>query len=535
MNSSILSLITFLPMAGVLILIFLPKNRESLLKWVALIISVLSFILSIRLFILFDGNQSGMQFVEHFKWLTFGDFKIDYHLGVDGISILLVMLTTFLTPIVLLSGWTTIKERLKEYLVFMLALETGMLGVFLSLDLVFFYVFWELMLIPMYFIIGIWGGARRIYAAVKFFIYTMAGSVLMLLAIIFLYTQYKTLDITQLGGLINLPLDTEKWLFAAFFLAFAIKVPLFPLHTWLPDAHVEAPTPGSVILAGVLLKMGTYGLLRFCIGFFPKSAYYFKTPVAILAVIGITYGALVSLVQRDMKKLVAFSSVSHLGFVVLGLFAANTIGIQGGIIQMVNHGLSTGALFLIVGMLYERRHTRMISEFGGLSKSMPIFATVFMIAALSSLGLPGLNGFVGEFNILLGSFISIFYDNKVFAVIAGTGVIFAAAYILWWFKRTMFGSISKEENRNIKDLSVREIFYIVPVLILIIWIGVYPMTFMSKTEATVNRMTDKINRELGLKEPEKLNHLNLYSLSAGHDSLPGRSAKGNEKGQEARR
>jgi NADH-quinone oxidoreductase subunit M len=283
------------------------------------------------------------------------------------------------------------------------------------------------------------------------------------------------------------------------------------------------------------LKMGTYGLLRFCIGFFPKSAYYFKTPVAILAVIGITYGALVSLVQRDMKKLVAFSSVSHLGFVVLGLFAANTIGIQGGIIQMVNHGLSTGALFLIVGMLYERRHTRMISEFGGLSKSMPIFATVFMIAALSSLGLPGLNGFVGEFNILLGSFISIFYDNKVFAVIAGTGVIFAAAYILWWFKRTMFGSISKEENRNIKDLSVREIFYIVPVLILIIWIGVYPMTFMSKTEATVNRMTDKINRELGLKEPEKLNHLNLYSLSAGHDSLPGRSAKGNEKGQEARR
>jgi NADH-quinone oxidoreductase subunit M len=374
-------------------------------------------------------------------------------------------------------------------------------------------------LIPMYFIIGIWGGKRRIYAAVKFFIYTMVGSVLMLLAIIFLYAQYKTLDITLLSSAINLPLDTEKWLFAAFFLAFAIKVPLFPLHTWLPDAHVEAPTPGSVILAGVLLKMGTYGLLRFCIGFFPQSAYYFKTPIAILAVIGITYGALVSLVQRDMKKLVAFSSVSHLGFVVLGLFAVNTIGIQGGIIQMINHGLSTGGLFLIVGMLYERRHTRLIAEYGGLSKVMPVFAAVFMITALSSLGLPGLNGFVGEFNILLGSFKSIFYDNVIFAVIAGTGVILAAAYILWWFKRVMFGPITNEENKKLKDLSARELIYIIPVLILIVWIGVHPMTFMSKTEATVIRMVENINRKLDLKEPDRLNRLDLNFPSNVHGSI----------------
>lgn len=521
MNSSILSLITFLPAAGAAVIFFLPKTMGKAMKWTALAFSTLSFLLSVHLFLLFDGTQSGMQFVQQAKWLVFGDFHINYRLGVDGVSILLVMLTTFLTPIVLLSGWETIKDRLKEYYAFMLALETGMLGVFLSLDLVLFYIFWEIMLIPMYFIIGIWGGPRRIYAAVKFFIYTMVGSVLMLLGIIFLYTQYKTLDITQLASMINLPLDTEKWLFAAFFLAFAIKVPIFPLHTWLPDAHVEAPTPGSVILAGVLLKMGTYGLLRFCIGFFPKSAYYFKTPIAILAVIGITYGALVSLIQRDMKKLVAYSSVSHLGFVVLGLFAANTIGIQGGIIQMINHGLSTGGLFLIVGMLYERRHTRQIAEFGGVSKVMPVFAVVFMITALSSLGLPGLNGFVGEFNILLGSFKSIFYDNVVFAIIAGTGVILAAAYILWWFKRVMFGPVTNEENRKLKDLSARELVYIIPVLILIIWIGVHPMTFMSKTEATVTKMVENINKQLDLKEPDKLNRIDLNLPIPSQDPLPG--------------
>lgn len=533
MNSLILSLITFLPAAGAAAVLFIPKTREKAMKWTAFSFSILCFLASVILFIQFDGTQAGMQFVEKQDWLLFGDLKIDYHLGVDGISILLVMLTAFLTPIVLISSWDTIKERLKEYLVFMLALETGMLGVFLSLDLVLFYIFWEVMLIPMYFIIGVWGGARRVYAAVKFFIYTMVGSVLMLLAIIFLYTQYKTLDITQLASMINLPLDTEKWLFAAFFLAFAIKVPLFPLHTWLPDAHVEAPTPGSVILAGVLLKMGTYGLLRFCVGFFPQSAYYFKTPIAILAVIGITYGALVSLVQRDMKKLVAYSSVSHLGFVVLGLFAVNTIGIQGGIIQMINHGLSTGGLFLVVGMLYERRHTRQIVEFGGISKVMPVFAVVFMITALSSLGLPGLNGFVGEFNILLGSYKSIFYDNVIFAIIAGTGVILAAAYILWWFKRVMFGPVSKDENKKLKDLSARELIYIIPVLIFIVWIGVYPMTFMSKTEATVQQMVDRINSKLNLKEPDKLNRIDLSIHHTGdsvHKSGLNQTANMNSEG-----
>jgi NADH-quinone oxidoreductase subunit M len=313
--------------------------------------------------------------------------------------------------------------------------------------------------------------------------------------------------------MINLPLGVEKWLFLSFFLAFAIKVPMFPLHTWLPDAHVEAPTPGSVILAGVLLKMGTYGLLRFCIGFFPQSAYHYKTPIAILAVIGIIYGAFLSLVQRDMKKLVAYSSVSHLGFVVLGLFAVNTIGIQGGIIQMVNHGLSTGGLFLIVGMIYQRRHTRMISEFGGIARSMPVFAAIFMIVALSSIGLPGLNGFVGEFNILLGSFTSIFYNNILFAVLAGSGVIFAAAYILLWFKRVMFGPITKEKNRNLKDLSFLEIAYMIPILIFIVWIGIYPMTFMSKSEATVNSMVRRINQKLKLKEPEKMNRIYFSAQS----------------------
>ncbi|MBN2135578.1 MAG: NADH-quinone oxidoreductase subunit M [Acidobacteria bacterium] len=502
MEFGILSLITFLPLAGAIVILFLPK-RDGLIKTTAMIFATASFISSLVMFLAFKSQLAGMQFVENFDWFEIGEFKVNYHLGVDGISILLVMLTTFLTPLVLLSSWRSIKDRMKEYMMFMLFLETGMLGVFLSLDMVLFYIFWEIMLIPMYFIIGIWGGPRKIYAAVKFFIYTMVGSVLMLVSIIYLYIQYQTLNIVQLANIINLPLDVEKWLFLAFFLAFAIKVPIFPLHTWLPDAHVEAPTPGSVILAGVLLKMGTYGLLRFCIGFFPESAYYFKTPIAILAVIGITYGALVSLVQRDMKKLVAYSSVSHLGFVVLGLFAVNTIGIQGGIIQMINHGLSTGGLFLIVGMIYERRHTRQISEFGGISKSMPIFAVFFMVIALSSLGLPGLNGFVGEFNILLGSFTSVFYDNPIFTIIAGTGVILAAAYILWWFKRVMFGPLDNEKNKKLKDMSLLEIAYTVPLVLFIVWIGIYPTTFMSKSEATVNAMVKRIYKKLDLKDPAK--------------------------------
>ncbi len=424
-------------------------------------------------------------------------------MGVDGFSILLIMLTTFLTPICVLATWEDIQYRVKEFMLCLLFMMSGMIGVFVSLDMFLFYVFWELQLIPMYLLIGVWGNpARRIYAAIKFFLYTMFGSLLMLVAILVLYfhngqvTGTYTFDLMKMYGL-SIPFHMQFWMFLAFALAFAIKVPMFPFHTWLPDAHTEAPTVGSVILAAVLLKMGTYGFLRFNMPLFPEAAHYFVPLFSILAVIGIVYGALVSMVQPDLKRLIAFSSVSHLGFVMLGLFSYNMQGVQGGVIQMINHGLSTGALFLLVGCIYERRHTRMIADFGGLSYVMPVYAVIFMIVTLSSIGLPGLNGFVGEFLILLGAF----EVNKLYAGISATGVIFAACYMLWMFQRAMFGTVTNEKNANLQDLSWREIGYFIPLLVFIIWIGVYPNTFLKKTEATTAQFVAKMAKA---KEGAKL-------------------------------
>jgi NADH-quinone oxidoreductase subunit M len=484
MQLPILSILIFFPLVGIGILLILNRKNHKLLKVTALGISLVEFLFSLPLWFGFNSQTAAMQFVEHREWLpTYG---ISYYVGVDGFSLLLVMLTTFLTPICVLATWEDIQHRVKEFMVCLLALMSGMIGVFLSLDLFLFYVFWEVMLIPMYLLIGVWGNpARRVYAAIKFFLFTMFGSLLMLVAILVLYFHYGkttgtyTFDLLKMYGT-AIPFNMQFWMFLAFGLAFAIKVPMFPFHTWLPDAHTEAPTVGSVILAAVLLKMGTYGFLRFNMPLFPQAAHYFVPLFSILAIIGIVYGALVSMMQKDLKRLVAFSSVSHLGFVMLGLFTFTMPGVQGGIIQMINHGLSTGALFLIVGMIYERRHTRMIADFGGLSTPMPIYATIFMIVALSSIGLPGLNGFVGEFLILLGTF----KTNITYAVIAATGVIFAACYMLWMFQRVMFGQVTNEKNKDLKDLSWREIAIFAPLILFIVWIGVYPNTFLEKTQAS---------------------------------------------------
>jgi NADH-quinone oxidoreductase subunit M len=480
----ILTTVTFFPLVGGIVLLFVPRSHEELLKRAALIISLVEFTISIPLFIWFDAGGAAMQFVERVPWIP--GWGINYIIGIDGISLLLVLLTTFLTVICILSSWRAVEKSIKEYMITFLVLETGMIGVFCALDLILFYVFWEVTLIPMYLIIGVWGGPRRIYAAIKFFLYTMAGSVLMLVAIIALYflhgkaTGEYTFDLLKLYQTI-LPANTQYIMFAAFALAFAIKVPMFPFHTWLPDAHVEAPTAGSVILAGILLKLGTYGFIRFAIPLFPVAAFKAIPIVSVLALIGIIYGALVSMMQTDLKKLVAFSSVSHLGFVMLGMFAFNVQGLQGSIYQMLNHGVSTGALFLIVGMVYERRHTRLIADFGGLSGVMPVFATFFMIVALSSIALPGTNGFVGEFLILVGTFKA----NPVYGVLGATGVILAAAYMLWMFQRVMFGAITHEENRGLKDLNLREIMTLVPIIVMIIWMGVFPQFFFKKMDLSV--------------------------------------------------
>jgi len=516
LDQHLLSVLIGLPMVGAALLLFFPRDARAGMRNFALLVTVLEFLLSLLVVQRFDGAAAGMQMVERAPWIP--QYGISYIVGVDGISLWLLMLTTFIMPITILSAYAAVERHVKEFLVFMLILTTAMVGVFVATDLFLFYIFWELVLIPMYFLIGVWGGERRIYAAIKFFLYTFAGSVLMLVAILVLYFHhyeaagFYTTDLMKLYDL-TIPVKLQFWLFSAFFLAFAFKVPMFPFHTWLPDAHVEAPTSGSVILAAVLLKMGTYGFLRFAMALFPAAAFDWMPAVATLAVIGIVYGALVSMVQRDIKKLVAYSSVSHLGFVMLGLFAFNIQGIEGGIIQMINHGLSTGALFLIVGILYERRHTRLISEFGGLSKVVPVYAFVFLFVTLSSIGLPGLNGFVGEFLIMVGSF----KTNMWLTVVAASGVIFAAVYMLWMFQRVMFGKVTNEENLRLTDMNGREIAYMVPILLLILWIGVYPQPFLRRMDASVNAFVARVEakRQAALADSPKGETLLARYFDAG--------------------
>ena len=510
MDAHLLSVVTFLPLAAALALLLAGRAPELLWKGVALATTLVTFALSALLWTGFDPTRTGYQFVERAPWLP--DWGIHYFVGIDGMSLLLVALTTFLMPLVLLASWNDIKRSVRSYVFFMLFLETAMVGTFVSLNLFQFYVFWELMLIPMYFIIGVWGGARRIYAAVKFFLYTMLGSLLMLVALLVLYYLHfaqfgaLNLDLVALPGAAargildtHVPIagqapwwQTQTWLFAAFALAFGIKVPMVPFHTWLPDAHVEAPTSGSVILAGVLLKMGTYGFVRFALPLFPVAAVQFTPLIFSLAVIGILYGALVSMVQKDMKKLVAYSSVAHLGFVMLGIFALNVEGLEGSVLQMVNHGLSTGALFLLVGMLYERRHTREIAEFGGIAKPMPVYAALFVLVAMSSIGLPMLNGFVGEFLILLGAFAR----SPAFAVPATFGVVLAAAYLLWMVRRIFFGPVENPENRSLIDLGLREKVVMAAILVPILWIGIYPDPFLRRLDASVLEVLRRV--EVGM-------------------------------------
>ncbi len=478
----LLSALVWLPTLGAAALLLLDRRDARRLRLVALAVTTVTFAVSLLLWVGFDRGRAGMQFTEERAWIPAAG--ISYHLGVDGISLLLVLLTAFLTPLCLLSAWSQVTTRVKEFLIAMCLLETAMIGVFVALDLFLFFVFWEAMLIPMYLIIGVWGGPRRVYASVKFILYTMAGSALMLLAILALYYLQPSGSASfDYGAVMQLRMAPrlQTWLFLAFALAFAIKVPMVPFHTWLPDAHVEAPTAGSVILAGVLLKMGTYGFLRFGLPLFPDAAVRLAPVIGALALIGILYGAWVSTVQPDMKKLIAYSSVSHLGFVMLGLFTLTPQGLVGGILQMVNHGLSTGALFLLIGMIYERRHSRLIADFGGLWAVVPVFSVILLVVTFSSIGLPGLNGFVGEFLILVGAF----QWSVPAAVLGTTGIVFAAVYLLWMYQRVIFGELRHAENRQLTDLNAREIWTLVPILLLIVWIGVYPKPFTAVTETAV--------------------------------------------------
>lgn len=495
-------LLTYLlltPIIGSILVLFFKKEQIKIVRWFALLISLIAFIISLIVYYNFDSTKSEFQFVHQVIWIS--SLNVSYNVGVDGISLLLVLLTTFLIPLTFLSTWKSVEKNIKMFTFSMLFLEAGMLGVFISLDIFLFYIFWEAMLIPMYFIIGIWGGERRIYASIKFFIYTMVGSLLMLVAIIWLavYASEITgkfttnlLELYKVGS--TIPHQIQGWMFGAFFLSFAIKVPLFPLHTWLPDAHVEAPTAGSVILAGVLLKMGTYGILRYCLPLFPQSAINFAPLISVLAIIGIIYGALVSMVQTDMKKLVAYSSVSHLGFVVLGTFAMTVESVQGAVLQMVNHGLSTGALFLLVGIIYERTHRRDIAYYGGIARIVPLYSVALMIASLSSVGLPGLNGFIGEFLILLGTFKSSVLNSWWYTAFAATGVIFAAVYLLWMYQRVVFGEVKNPElQKQLTDLTTREYVVLIPIFIFIIWIGIYPSTFLDLTDLSTKSILQQVS------------------------------------------
>jgi NADH-quinone oxidoreductase subunit M len=497
-----LNLVTFFPLLGVILLLLIKNEHKNAARWISLIVSVITLGISIWMLTLFNADDPNLQLTINENWIQVADWDIKYAMGVDGLSILLVLLTTFLTPISILSTWTAIEDRVRDFQLFFLLLEVGMVGVFLAQDLFLFYVFWEFTLVPMYFLIGIWGGEQRMYAAIKFFLYTMAGSILMLLAILWLGINQGTFYMPDLVAMGGIPANIQAWLFFAFAAAFAIKVPMWPLHSWLPDAHVEAPTAGSVILAGVLLKMGTYGFLRFNIPLFPEAAVKYAPTMALLAVIGILYGAAVSYSQQDVKKLVAYSSVSHLGFVMLGLFALNSQGIQGGILQMVNHGISTGALFLIVGMIYERRHTRDLDHFGGLWKIMPVYAVLTLIVSLSSMGLPGLNGFVGEFTILLGAWGAGgdggSLGSVLYAAFAAAGVILAAVYILFMFQKMFLGPVTHKENQNLKDLNWREIITLAPLIVFIFWIGLYPKPFFSLIGPAVDNLVNIVQNAVAL-------------------------------------
>ena len=494
----LLSFLTFWPVVGVLGLLLLRDDDHVWIRRLAMTAAVVEFVASLLLLRGFDLHAAGYQWEEFRAWIP--QPPIHYHMGIDGLSLFLVLLTTLLTPISILASWKSIDQRVKGFFICLLVLETGVIGVFVSLDLFLFFLFWEMMLIPMYFLIGIWGHGRRIYAALKFVLYTMFGSILMLVAILWLYrltavAGYPTMDVAQIqqllsNGTVTIPLHTEYWLFGAFFLAFAIKVPLFPLHTWLPDAHTEAPTAGSVMLAGVLLKMGTYGMLRFCVPFFPNAAHKFAPIIATLAIIGIIYGALVAMVQVDLKRLVAYSSVSHLGFVVLGIFAFHQISIQGAVYQMLNHGISTGALFLCVGMLYDRRHTHLISEFGGLATPMPVLAAMYLFSCFASAGLPMLNGFVGEFLILAGTF----QKHADWAAWAALGVIFSAVYLLWSYQRVFFGSITQDKNGKLPDLDMRERGILVVMAVFILWMGIGSTFFTRRTEAFSQNVLQTMQR-----------------------------------------
>ena len=491
-NFPLLSLIMFTPLVGAVLLLFVSKHSENAIRWIANVFAVLGFLVSLPLWFWYDQTSPNWQFVERHEWIP--SIGAEYFLGVDGFSSLLILLTTLMGAIAVLSSWTAITERVKEYYVFLLALQTGMIGAFVALDFLLFFVFWEVMLVPMYFLIGIWGSANRLYSAIKFFLFTLVGSVIMLLGILAVYfyqrdlTGVPTFDITQFHEL-NMPFDLQWWVFLAFFLGFAVKVPMFPFHTWLPDAHTDAPTAGSVILAAVLLKMGTYGFIRFSLPILPEATQAAVWWVAWLSIIGIVYGALVAMAQRDWKRLVAYSSVSHMGLVMLGMFALTPVGISGSIVQQINHGISTGALFLIVGIVYERRHTREISEYGGLSKVMPVYAVIFAVMTMSSIGLPTLNGFIGEVLILQGVFVvSIWW-----AAVAASGIVLGAAYMLWLYQRTMFGTIDNPKNENLPDLNLREFATFVPLLILAVWIGLYPKPFLDRLETSVARVMARVN------------------------------------------
>ena len=491
-----LSLVIFFPLVGIpLIVLFSYIFEDSLeqMKRLVLAITLIEFIISLPLFISFEAGNAGMQFVTKIPWIE--SLGVSYHVGIDGISLFMVLLTTFIFPITILSAWRAIDKGMREFLILMLLLESALIGTFAALDMILFFVFWEAVLIPMYFIIGIWGTERRIYAAVKFFIYTAFGSALMLIAIFYLFFLHiqqfgapsmDVLDFYKLSIPFDGILSPQGLTFLAFFLAFAIKVPMFPFHTWLPDAHVEAPTAGSVILAAVLLKMGTYGFVRFLLPFFPEATVEYLPILIAIAIIGIIYGAFVAFAQKDLKKLVAYSSVSHLGMVMLGIFVLNIQGMEGGIYQMISHGLSTGALFLIVGMIYERRHTKKIAEFGGIASVMPIFAAFFLIATLSSIGLPLLNGFIGEFLILLGAF----EFNYVYAALGATGIIMGAVYMLWAYQKVMFGPLDKAANKVLSDISLREIMVLLPLAIMMFVMGIYPKPFLSRMEPSVQALLD---------------------------------------------